>query len=334
MSGMTKRERVTAAIRGDEVDRPPIGLWGHDFIREWSAEGLAAAMLESVEAYDYDYLKVNPRATYYSEVWGCRYRALNDPELGPEPEHWIVSAPADLEKIRPVAPDHGPLAEQLEALSLIAAGLGGKVPFVQTVFSPLSVVGRLTEDRAVIRSWMKEAPDALHAALSAVTETLAGYSKLSLDVGADGIFFPTTEWGTYDALTDEEYEAFGRPYDLKVLEAAEGAEFNIFHVCRDHNMLDALLDYPAAVVHWDVYGEGNDSLVDVRAKTDKAVMGGLRIGRTLLKGTPDQVRQEVEQALAHTGGKRLLLAPGCSISPQTPPANIRAAVETVKAAAG
>ena len=333
MSGMTKRERVTAAIRGDDVDRPPIGLWGHDFIREWSAEGLAAAMLESVEKYDYDYLKVNPRATYYSEVWGCRYRPLNDPELGPEPEHWIVSGPADLEKIRPVAPDRGPLAEQLEALRLIADGLGGKVPFVQTVFSPLSVVGRLTEDRAVVRSWMKEAPKALHAALAAVTETLAGYSKLALNVGADGIVFPTTEWGTYDALTDEEYEAFGRPYDLKVLEAVEGAEFNVFHVCRDHNMLDALLDYPAAVVNWDVYGEGNDSLADVQAKTDKAVMGGLRIGRTLLKGTPDQVREEVEKALEQTGGKRLLVGPGCSISPQTPPENIHAAVEAVKAAA-
>lgn len=334
MSMMTKRERVTAAIRGDDVDRPPIGLWGHDFIREWSAEGLAAAMLESVEKYDYDYLKVNPRASYYSEAWGCRYRALNDPELGPEPEHWAVNEPADLEGVRPVAPDGGPFAEQLEALRLIADGLDGKVPFVQTVFSPLSVVGRLTEDRAIIRTWMKEAPDALHAALAAITETLAGYSKLSLELGADGIFFPTTEWGTYDALTDDEYEAFGRPYDLKVLAAAEGAEFNIFHVCRDHNMLDALLDYPAAVVHWDAYGEGNDSLADVQAKTDKSVMGSLRIGRTLLKGTPDQVREEVEQALDETGGTRLLVAPGCSISPQTPPKNIHAAVEAVKAAAG
>ncbi len=52
MSGMSKRERVMAALRGDAVDRAPVSFWGHDFLREWSAEGLAAAMLESVRTFD------------------------------------------------------------------------------------------------------------------------------------------------------------------------------------------------------------------------------------------------------------------------------------------
>ena len=204
MSGMTKRERVFAAVRGDDVDRPPIGFWGHDFIREWSAEGLAEAMLEMVQTYDYDYLKVNPRATYYSEAWGCRYKQLNDPKQGPELEHWVLNQPSDLAEIRAVDAGAGALGEQLEALRLIADGLAGDVPFVQTVFSPLSVVGRLSQDRSIIKRWMKEAPDALRSALEAITETLAAYAKLTLEVGADGIFFPTTEWGTYDALTDQQ----------------------------------------------------------------------------------------------------------------------------------
>ena len=44
---MTKRERVEAAVRGDEVDHAPAsfwGFWGHDFRREWSAEDLAALL--------------------------------------------------------------------------------------------------------------------------------------------------------------------------------------------------------------------------------------------------------------------------------------------------
>ena len=333
MSNMTKRERVFAAIRGDDVDRPPIGFWGHDFIREWTAEGLAEAMLDMVRTYDYDYLKVNPRATYYSEAWGCRYKQLHDPTQGPELEHWVLNESNDLERIRPVDAASGALGEQLEALRLISDGLAGDVPFVQTVFSPLSVVGRLAQDRSIIKRWMTEAPDALHGALEAITETLAAYTKLSLDVGADGIFFPTTEWGTYDALTDEQYELFGRPYDLRVLKAADGADFNIFHVCRAHNMLDKLIDYPAAVINWDIHAKGNDSLAAVLAKTDMAVMGGVDIWRTLPKGNPEQVREEVERALRDTGGKRFLVGPGCSISPQTPPENIRAAVEAVKATA-
>ncbi|MFQ5880753.1 MAG: uroporphyrinogen-III decarboxylase, partial [Dehalococcoidia bacterium] len=65
---MTKRQRVFAALEGDEVDRVPVSAWGHDFLREWSAEGLALATLDAYRNYDWDFIKVNPRATYYAEA--------------------------------------------------------------------------------------------------------------------------------------------------------------------------------------------------------------------------------------------------------------------------
>src|SRR3990172_3026604 len=126
---MTKRERVTAALRGDEVDRAPASFWGHDFLREWSPEGLAAAMLEPVRELDYDYLKVNPRATYYAEAWGCTYRRPDEPSRQPEPERWVLHEAADLARIGPVATDAGPFGEQLAALRLVRDRLAGEVPF-------------------------------------------------------------------------------------------------------------------------------------------------------------------------------------------------------------
>ena len=319
-----------AALHGEEADRPPVSFWGHDFLREWSAEGLAAAMLEPVRAFDYDYLKVNPRATYYAEAWGCRYRPSHDPVRGPETEHWVLREASDLEAIRPIDAQRGPFGEQLEALRLIADGLGAEVPFVQTVFSPLSVVGRLANGQEAVQRWMTEAPGALQAALDAVTETLAAYTLACLDAGANGIFFATTEWGTYDVCTAEEYRTFGRPYDLRVLEAARGAPCNILHVCRPHNMLELLLDYPAAAVSWTVHAPGNPSLPEVLAQTDKAVMGGLDERHVLQEGSPEEVRAQAREALRQTDGRRFLLAPGCSISPQTPPENLRAAVQAMR----
>lgn len=330
---MNKRERVTATLAGQEVDRAPVSFWGHDFLREWSPEGLAQAMLESVRSYDYDYLKVNPRATYYAEAWGCRYRPSSDARRGPELEHCVVQQASDLEAVRPVDGSAGPFGEQLEALRLIGDGLAGEVPFVQTVFSPLSVVGRLTSDREAVRLWMAEAPQALHAALSAITETLSTYASSCLEAGADGIFFPTTEWGTYDACTAEQYQTFGRPYDLRVLKAVEGAPFNILHVCRPHNMLDLLLDYPVAALNWADRAAGNASLAEGLAMTDKAVMGGVDERETLLRGSPDDVRGQVRDALQQTSGRRHLLAPGCSISPETPAENLHAAVAAAREAA-
>jgi uroporphyrinogen-III decarboxylase len=52
-------------------------------------------------------------------------------------------------------------------------------------------------------------------------------------------------------------------------------------------------------------------------------MGGVSVA-TVAQGTPDRVAAEVRQALSETGGRRFLLAPGCSIPPQTPEANLLA----------
>jgi uroporphyrinogen decarboxylase len=71
----------------------------------------------------------------------------------------------------------------------------------------------------------------------------------------------------------------------------------------------------------------------VQAKCEKAVMGGVDERGTLLEGSTEEVRRQVREALAQTGGRRFLLAPGCSISPQTPPENLHAAVKAVREAA-
>ena len=44
-------------------------------------------------------------------------------------------------------------------------------------------------------------------------------------------------------------------------------------------------------------------------------------------GTPDEVRAEVGAALDATGGRGVLIGPGCSIPPESPRANIAAARE-------
>jgi len=328
---MNKRERVTAALAGKPVDRVPASFWGHDFLREWTAQGLADAMLESFRRYDWDYMKVNPRATYYAEAWGCRYRPSGSGTRGPEVVDFVLKSAADLERIEPLDLGQGPFAEQLEALRLIGRGLAGEALFIQTVFSPLAVVGRMANgDLEAVRRYMREAPQALHGALGAVADTLAAYGRACLDAGVSGIFFATVEWGTYDNATARQYQEFGRAYDLRVLAAVQGAEMNVLHVCRPHNMFDLLADYPVHAINWAAGEPGNPTLkeglacLSVRqARSERAVMGGVSVA-TVVQGTPDRVAAEVRQALSETGGRRFLLAPGCSVPPQTPEANLLA----------
>lgn len=330
MQQMNKRERVEAALLGAPVDRPPISFWRHFFEKETTAAGLAEAMLAFQDAYGWDFMKVNPRACYHAEPWGCRFQFSGQPHIEPKLLEAAVKSPEDWGKIKSLPPTAEALAEQLEALRLIQAGLGGDVPFVETVFTPLSVAGRLTGSDDAMLEHMRHYPDRVHEALEAITTTFEGFATACLDVGVDGLFFATTGWATYDRLTDAEYDEFGRPYDLRVLRAVAGAPFNILHVCRSHNMLGKLLDYPAHAVNWATADPTNPPIGDVWRQHHRPVIGGIDHVHTLRSGSPEAVQGEVRSAVGQTSGG-LLIGPGCSISPQTPDANLRAARQAVEA---
>ncbi|MDO8689622.1 MAG: uroporphyrinogen decarboxylase family protein [Dehalococcoidia bacterium] len=320
---MTKWERVQAALRGDPVDRIPVSLWGHDFAREWSAEELAGAMLERHRKYDWDFMKVNPRACSFVEDWGCRFQRSADPLKSPSLLECVVNSLGDWGGIRPVDPRKGTFGQQLQTLRLIGDGLAGDAPFAQTVFSPLSLAGRLAGGQEdLVKETMSRDPQALHRVLSVVTETLVGYTRACLELGASGIFFATTVWASKTNLSEDQYREFGMPYDLQVLEAAQGAPFNILHICGQNIFFDLLAGYPAHAVNWASTLHGNPTLAEGLTMTRLAVMGGISEKTTLAAGSPADVDAEARAARTQTGGRRFLLGPGCTIPPQAPEANL------------
>ena len=329
MAEMSKHQRVQAALSGDNVDRVPVSAWWHDFEREWSASELAQTTLEAYRTYDWDFVKVNPRFCYYAEPWGASYTRYSD--RMPDPDKTAVKTASDLAKIKPVDGAAGAFGEQLESLRLIADGLDGEAPFIQTVFSPLAVMSRITGPTEPVQAFIRDAPDELDAALEAITETLVAYSKACVETGASGIFYAGVEWGSSEFISGKDYDRFGQPYDERILAAVKDAPFNVLHVCRNNNHLTRLLDYPVAAFHWDARGEGNPSVSDILSLIDGAVMGGVKHTRTMRRGTPADVGTEAEEALNETHRRRFLLAPNCSIDPKTPESNLFALVEAVLA---
>lgn len=329
---MNKRERVAAALRGEPVDRVPISFWGHNYLKEWSAAGLADAMLEPFQSYDWDYMKVNPRASYHVEDWGGELVRSNDPNHGPTFKLPAVVEPADFRRLRPLQPNQGVLGEQLDALRQIGAQLKGEAPFVQTIFTPLSIAKYLVGNRPeIIRTVMADDAGALRRALDVIVESFANYAQACLEAGADGIFFATTGWASAAALPADDYRRWGRDYDLAVLDAfAKRGTFNILHNCGDHIYFDLLADYPVHAISWAATLPGNPSLAEGQQRTSLAVMGGVSEKTMLVDGTPEEVAAEVRTAVNETGGRRVLVAPGCSIPPRTPAENLRAAAREVR----
>jgi len=95
-------------------------------------------------------------------------------------------------------------------------------------------------------------------------------------------------------------------------------------------MFDLVADYPVQVVNWHDR-ETPPSLREGQARIAGAVLGGLRQWEIMLRGAPDDVRREAQDAMQQTGGRRFILGTGC-VTPITAPwANLRAARRAVEA---
>lgn len=331
---MNHRERVLAALRGDAVDRPPVSFWGHFYHRESTASDLVSATLEFQAEHDWDWVKLNPRKHYHVEPWGVSYRYSGRAAEKPVLENWPVHQAADWLAITERPPDRGALAEQIEAVAMLRRGLPDDVPVVQTVFTPLAVLGEMVEEPGELRLHLRTHPHAVRGALEAVTRTFEGYVRDVLRAGADGIYLATVDWATRDLLAPAEHREWSRPYDLRILAAAGAARFNVLHVCKRRNLLFEVADYPVAAFSWAATDPLNPSLADGLARFPGAAMGGISHDEALAQPDPERPLSEFRRALEATGGRRWLAAPGCSIPPATPAAHLRAMRAAVAEAAG
>jgi uroporphyrinogen decarboxylase len=324
---MTAAERIRAALELGVADRPPAGWWGHTFREEWSPEELARVTLERQRRFGWDYVKFQPRACCFSEVFGAVYRPSGDPYRQPVQERQPVQSLASWDSLPSVDASAPAFAEQIESLRMVTKELGPDVPVIQTVFSPLMVAAHLAgKNNARVARELRQHPDVVGPALARIASALADFSARSIEAGAAGIFYAIAGFASLDLISSRAYEAVGLEHDLAVLSSLpSGAWFNVLHLCG----ADLNFDIPSALptvqaVSWDVHAAGNPTLSEGRERTGKAVLGGVGRKTTLVTGTPAEVTAEVEAAIGDTGGLGFILGPGCSVPPEAPEANLDA----------
>jgi uroporphyrinogen decarboxylase len=326
---MTRRERVFAALRGGPVDRIPISFWMHNFVTENSADGLTTETLRLARVFDWDFLKPQSRAQCFAEMWGLTYRPSAERATQFAVTHTPLTRGADLPRVRPVDPRRGALGEQLAALGTIRAGVGPDTPIIWTVFSPIMVMSYLLSGgREQTLELARDEPKAMDAALAAIAETLSDYARACVAGGADGLFY-ATNLARADALTAEECRRFQRPHDERILGAVAEAPFNVLHVCGPAIHFDEFADYPVAAFSWAL-GGGNPSLADGRRRTGRAVMGGLPAKPEIAAMSVETIAARARRAVDEMQGRALLLAPDCSINPDTPETLLHAAAAVVR----
>jgi len=328
MDQTTKRERLMATIRGEPVDRPPVALWRHFPGDDQRPEDLAAATVAFQRRYDFDFIKVTPASSFCLRDWGAQDRWVGSMEGTREYTYYPIQAADDWRRLPPRDPDQGALAAQLQCLRFIADELGGEVPFIQTIFNPLSQAKNLVgRERLLVH--LRHHPDAVRAGLEVITETTVRFIRAACEMGIAGVFY-AVQHAQYALLSEEEYATFGRPYDRRVLEAARGLWLNVLHLHGTEVMFDLVADYPVQVINWHDR-ETWPSLAEAQSRFGGAVCGGLQRWDVVVRGDPDQVRDQAADAIEQTEGRRFILGTGCVTPIVAPTSNIRAAREAVEA---
>jgi uroporphyrinogen decarboxylase len=328
---MNGRERVEAAIAMEVADRPPVGAWGHTYKEEWSPEALANVTVERARQFGWDFVKFQPRASTFAEAFGSVYKPAGHRLKGPV---MVSAAVPDLDAWRTVKlVNRKAFDDQVESIGIVARELGPEVPVIQTVFSPLTVAGYLVgkSSSRVVRELRKH-PEVVGPALDKIADGLVDFSRRSVEAGAAGVFYAISGYASKDAMPEAVYHELVLPHDLQVLShLPREAWFNVLHLCGSHLNFGLSRDLPTQVVSWSIHNQGNPSLVEGRKVSGRAVMGGLGQRASLLYGPPPEVEAEARRAVAETGGRGLLLAPGCSVPPRAKDINLAAMVSAIAA---
>jgi len=317
---VTARERMRAVIAGGEVDRPPVALWRHFPQEDARAEALAAAHVRFFRAYEWDFLKVTPASGFYGDDWGLRAGYRPNREGTRHYTDRPIKKPADWAALRTLDVTTGAYGREVHALHLIRQALPEEV-LLATVFSPLSIARTLSGDQALLR-YLRGTPEAVHQGLTTITDVTQRFAVEALTAGADGVFF-ATQCASTDYLSEEAYEEFGRPYDLQVLDAAAMGEFRLLHLHGRNVMFDLVTDYPIDAINWHDR-QTPPSLDEARERFSGCLAGGLDEGGPLAGGSAEECVAQVRDAIAQTGGRRLIVAAGCVTFIDTPEANMRA----------
>lgn len=329
MQTMNHWQRVEAAIQGLATDRTPVAMWRHFPDEDRYVPRLVNHSIEWQQRWDFDLVKFMPSGTYGVEDWGAvsAYRgALNGAREVVQP---AVRTTEDWARIQALDVREGSYGRQNEALGAVAKALGGHVPLLQTVFSPLTTARKLSTDR--LYSDLRCHPEAVEAALEVITETTIEFALQAIERGAHGVFLATQQ-ASYRLLTAAEYERFGRRYDLRVLEALRGkARLNMLHAHGDEIMFEMLTQYPVEMLNWhDRLTE--PSLAEAHRLFPGLLVGGLAEHGLLLSGSEREIQAQVHDAQRQTGGTRLMLGPGCVLPVTTPAPNIQAVIDAAACA--
>ncbi len=294
---MNKMQRFRAALQGLPVDYAPSVAWCNFATDALDGAENARRQLAFYAACDWDICKV-----------------MNDYRPAPPAGIETIASPADMLRFARQPMTERIFAEQLECLRIMRRELGPDIPLIDTLFEPFfSLLFAVGFSRA---AFIRSHPEEARAMLDALADTFVDYVAEARRIPVDGMLYATNACilsPSARGISDAEFRAFHRPFDLRLLESMQGMA-RIVHAHGNPLDLSRILDYPCEAISWSDRLPGNPLIAAVRGLTGKCLMGGVDETRLQERSLPE-IRAEVADAFTQAGGARnFILSPGCNVA--------------------
>src|SRR5215468_5817753 len=238
---------------------------------------------------------------------------------------------------RLIPPDLAHLSYVFDAVAAIKRALGGSVPLIGFAGSPFTLACYMIEgagsvEFARVRRLLYMRPDLLHRVLSINAEATALYLAEQVRYGVDALMIFDT-WG--GLLSTKSYAAFSLAYIEHVLaelrHRCNAAVPVIVFTKGGGQWVERIADSGCAAIGLD----WSTDLAEARSKVGRRVALQGNLDPQVLLTTPEVVEREARAILDAAGPEPgHIFNLGHGILPATPPENVAALVECVKAESG
>lgn len=298
-TGMTRHERWLAAVRGQAVDRVPVTAWMH--LATEHLPPVQAAQLHQAwwQTCDWDLLKV-----------------MADYRLGIPDGLESFDCPDKILALAAAVRADRCFEQQRQCVEHLMASVGPQVPILDSGYDPYTFLLRHVGHDQAAHLWAHA--EATLLVLQAITECMCAHLQQLKRMGVSGYFhatFGAIAPGQPRGISAAVFEHFVRPFDLQILDAAEGL-VRVLHAHGSGVLLERLQGYPFEVLHLADRTPGNPTLTQLRQWTPRCLMGGVD-ERTFTGLSVPELRQQVGQAIAQAGSAGLIVAPGCALAPSS-----------------
>lgn len=326
---MNKRQRVSAAIAGDALDRVPVCLWRHWQGDDQRTADLVRATLGFQATFDWDMVVLAPSPHYCLSGYG-----LSDVyDSSPLGERTITKHPIktslDWTEIRPLDPNRGDMHKQAEAIRLLCEAIDPEeTPIIPVVYSPLSQAMRLAGSDVVLRH-LRTQSERFHSGLTTLTDTTVRFIDAIRRFPIAGIYY-VMDSAHHELLSEDEYVTFGLQYDQKVLTILPSRWWcNMGFVGGTSPMLSLASTLPLSGFNWQSH-MGNMDIEKARGIVRGALFGGLGKRTHLQDSTPTSISETVRNLLNTSGGRRVIIGCDGAMLVTTPQSNMLSVRETVQ----